>query len=147
MEPGFYCPFCKAKISDEETASIRFYGFVHGEHFKVGSYYRLPSKICAYGGTPENGSLELQDGAVVEFCCPQEECCRSFTAPYNQDLAQILWVDEHGEKKSVAFNRTLGKHMTFVIDPEKRQLSASVGEDREELEKAWVEYLRGPHCW
>lgn len=147
MEPGFYCPFCQERLDDDQTKTIRMYGFVHGEHFKVGSYYRLPARFGEYGGTTENMALELQEGAIVEFCCPKEECFKSFTAPYNEELAQILWVDKSGAKRNVAFSRILGKHMTFVIDPEGKAVERALGEDREELEKAWVEYLRGPHCW
>lgn len=130
---GFFCPHCGAKLSRDLGDTVAVYGMLSGEHFSVGSIFVLSAQFGIYGGKPQYKGLVLKPGAKVDFCCPERSCRHSFQAAYDEDLAEILWVDDNAREHMVAFSRSMGREMTFIIDVEKGEMVAVHGRHRSEL--------------
>jgi len=140
-EKGFFCPFCRSRLSSEKDGTLTLLGFLSGENFSVRSIFRLSSEIGVYGGKPEYEGLDIKAGARVEFCCPRDDCGHTLRAAYDDDLAEILWSDENEAEHLVAFSRSMGRQMTFIIDTVKGELVASHGRHRSELSQRIREHL------
>ena len=139
---GLYCPYCEQLLTDKVSASAPgdtalFWGVLEGKHFSVGSYVRLSSKMGVYGGTFENKDVKMEKGGRLQFHCPHESCRAPLEASYNSELSEVLWFDETGNQHVVAFHNTLGKEMTFVIDPKKGKVIASHGKNAQVWLERW----------
>lgn len=127
----FYCPYCNEKLTHFEGTVIKIKGVLSCETFECAANFYLPGAIGKYGSIVEN-HIKLKDGARVDFRCPNPKCDRSYTAHYDNDLAEIKMIDDDGHEYIVVFNRIYGIHSTFVVDYKKKKLSGSYGEDIEE---------------
>jgi len=141
-ETGFYCPICEESLMHKSSASesgqtIRLFGVLEGFKFSVGSFFRLAKEVGVYGGQAENPELKMEKGATVHFYCPHEACRASLQAFYNHELSEVIWYDEDQTKHLVAFHNTLGKEMTFLIDPKQGELIATHGKNAAEWVERW----------
>jgi hypothetical protein len=127
MAKTFSCPRCGELLSMLDGAMVRMLGKLETPTFSVTTEFYFPAELGRYGAIV-SGSVEVREGAKVEFCCVNPRCAVSFTAPYNHDLAEVRMVDENGRAHVVVFHRTCGRHATFVIDLSARQLVSTFGE-------------------
>ncbi len=125
----FYCPYCNEKLSHFDGTVIKMKGVLSCETFECFANFYLPGAIGKYGSIVDE-HVKLKDGAKVEFRCPNSKCDRSFTAHYDNDLAEIKMIDDDGHEYVVVFNRIYGVHSTFVVDYKKKRLESSFGEDK-----------------
>ena len=126
----YYCPFCNEKLSFLEGTVIKMLGNIKGEKFEISTYFYIPGKLGQYNAVWE-GRIKLRDGVKVDFRCINPKCERSFTADYDDDLAEIKMIDDDGKEYIMVFNRIYGKHSTFVVDYKRRELAKSFGEHKE----------------
>jgi len=127
----FYCPYCNQKLSHFDGIMIKMKGVLSCDSFECSANFYLPGAIGKYGSIVDD-HLKLKDGARVEFRCPHPKCDRSFTAHYDNDLAEIKMIDDDGHEYVVVFNRIYGIQSTFVVDYKKKRLESSFGEDKNE---------------
>jgi len=125
----FFCPHCNEKLSQLEDSIIKMRGVFECEFFTCEANIFLPSSLGKYSAITD-AYITMRDGARVEFRCTNLRCHRSFTAPYDDDLAEIKMIDDDGHEFIVVFNRIYGKHSTFVVDYKKKKLEESFGEDK-----------------
>ncbi len=125
----FYCPYCNEKLSHLEDSIIKMKGVLECETFSCEADVILPSTLGHYSAMTDEW-ITMRDGAKVDFHCTNPRCNRSFTAPYDDDLAEIKMIDEENHEFIVVFNRIYGQHSTFVVDYKKKKLENSFGEDK-----------------
>lgn len=126
----FYCPYCNERLSHFEGTVIKMRGVLACDTFECVANFYLPGAIGKYGHIVDD-HVKLKEGAKVEFRCSNSKCDRSFTAHYDDDLAEIKMIDDDGHEYVVVFNRIYGIHSTFVVDYKKKRLEGSYGEDQE----------------
>ncbi len=123
----FFCPSCNAKLSFLEGTIIKMDGVLKADKFSVRTQFYFPAKLGQYGVIIA-GSLDVKEGAEVEFHCIKPTCNKNFTAAYNPELAEIRMVDEAGREFVVIFNKIYGKRSTFLVDPVDHKLLESHGD-------------------
>jgi len=123
----FFCPHCNTKLSFLDGTIIKMDGVLKAEKFSARTQFYFHAALGQYGVIIA-GSVEVQDGARVEFHCINPTCDKNFTAAYNQDLAEIRMVDKGGEKYVVVFNKIYGRRATFLVDPASHKMVEIHGE-------------------
>ncbi len=126
----FYCPYCGEKLSFLEGTVIKMDGVLSCDTFTVRTQFYFPARLGQYGAVIPGG-VEVREGAEVDFRCINPRCDRSFTTSFNQELAAIRAEDSAGREFVVAFNRTMGKTSTFLIDRADKSLVEHHGDDAE----------------
>jgi hypothetical protein len=133
---SFSCPHCDADLNPGCGPIIKMKGKLEGEHFTVTTDVFLPSGLGVYGRVTAT-SVELEEGARIEFSCPT--CGAALSSSLDDELAQVKMRGPKGRVFLVSFNKTYGKQSTYVIDPELRQVESQYGADaesyREDLDK------------
>ncbi len=127
----YYCPYCNANLSVLNGSAIQLHGVLKSETFECEADFFLPAALGNYESIVSD-YVKLKDGAKVDFKCPKNHCGESFTCDYDDDLSEIKMVDEDDQVYVVIFNRILGKHATFLADHQKRKITGSFGQDKEE---------------
>ncbi len=89
--------------------------------------FYFPAELGCYGAIVPGG-VELEDGAIVEFLCPNGQCNANLTAAYNHELAEIKMVDEKSSEYVVVFHKVYGRQATFVVDRDAKKLVESFGQ-------------------
>jgi hypothetical protein len=105
---------------------IRMAGRLHAATFSCRSTFYLPARLGKYGAIVGD-DIQVREGAVVEFECINPACQRNFTAGYDSDLAEIKMTDADGRPYVVVFNKTCGRHSTFLVDWKAKALVSSFG--------------------
>jgi hypothetical protein len=123
----FYCPYCKDKLSFLDGTIIKMEGELSCETFSVRTQFFFPAKLGQYGAIIA-GPVHAEEGAKVEFFCPNPRCNTNFTAGYNAELAEIRMVDGSGGDYVVVFHKTYGRRATFLVDRDERKVVESFGE-------------------
>lgn len=131
-KPTFYCPACGQKLSFLNGSVVKMVGRLHADHFSCKTMLYVPAKLGDYGAIVGEG-VRIRDGARVEFECINGACKKNFTAPYDEDSAEIRMVDSDGRDYIVVFNKIFGRHATFLVDIKNKSLLASYGEDAESM--------------
>jgi competence CoiA-like predicted nuclease len=126
----FYCPYCNEKLSLLNGTVIKLKGTLTCDTFKCISNFYLPASLGQYGCIVDD-HLNLKEGAKIDFHCSNPKCSHSFTAAYDDDLAEIKMIDEEGHEYAVVFNRVYGKESTFVADHKMKTLKSAYGKDKE----------------
>ena len=126
----FCCPYCGEKLSFLEGTVIRMDGVLSCDAFTVRTQFFFPARLGQYGAIIAGG-VDVREGAVVDFRCINARCDRSFTTQFNKELSAIRAQDGAGRDFVVVFNRTMGKHSTFLIDRADRSLVEHHGDDAE----------------
>lgn len=122
----FFCPHCGEKLSFLDGAIIRMDGVLACDTFSVRAQFFFPAALGQYGVVVA-GDVQVEEGARVEFHCPNRLCNKNFTSPYNHDLAEVRMEDEDGRAFVVVFHKTHGRQATFLIDPQDRTVLGSFG--------------------
>jgi hypothetical protein len=125
----FYCPYCNEDLTVLSGSAFKLKGILSSNFFDCSSLFYLPSTPGHFGALFDE-QITIKEGARVNFCCPNDQCGRSFTTKYDHDLSQIKMLDENSEESVAIFNRIFGKHATFIVDYQKKSLRASYGEDK-----------------
>ncbi len=125
----FFCPYCNEELTVLAGAALKLKGILISDFFECSSYFYLPSTPGQYGALYDE-HIKLKEGAKVNFCCPNNQCEKSFTTNYDNDLSQVKMLDEENVENVAIFNRIFGKHSTFIIDYQKKSLRGSYGEDK-----------------
>jgi hypothetical protein len=125
----FFCPHCNEQLSFLEGTIIKMLGHLSSSKFNASTYFYVPGTIGRYDAMVE-GRFELKDGLKVDFCCINPKCEKTFSTPYDNDLAEIRMIDDDGREYIVVFNRIYGKHSTFVVDYKHKEVAGSFGEDK-----------------
>ena len=109
-------------------------GVLSCDAFTVRTPFYFPARLGQYGAVI-SGNVEVREGAVVDFHCINPRCDRSFTTQFNSELSAIRAHDSAGREFVVAFNRTMGKRSTFLIDRADKSLVEHHGDDAETYAK------------
>ena len=125
----YLCPHCGQKLSFLDGTVIKLVARLHAEHFSCRTMVYIPAELGKYGLIVGEG-VRIREGAKLDLECVSGTCKRSFTAAYDDALAEIKMVDEAGHTFVVAFDRVYGTHATFLIDLEEDALVRSWGEDQ-----------------
>ncbi|MDH5490931.1 MAG: hypothetical protein OEY14_03050 [Myxococcales bacterium] len=123
----YLCPHCGQKLSFLDGTVIKLVGRLHAEHFSCKTMVYVPAELGRYGLIVGEG-VRVREGARFELECINAACKRSFTAAYDDDLAEIKMVDETGRSFVVAFDRVYGSRATFLVDLEEDALVQTWGE-------------------
>lgn len=124
----FYCPYCNDELTALAGAAFKLKGILTSDFFECTSNFYLPSNPGQFGAILDD-HVSLKEGAKVNFCCPNDQCHKSFTTKYDQDLSQVKMIDD-GIEYAAIFNRIYGKHATFIIDFQEKSLRESYGGDK-----------------
>ncbi|MGM0598061.1 MAG: hypothetical protein ACQES9_13580 [Myxococcota bacterium] len=127
QKEGFYCPLCSTRVSSDDNSLVKLKGKLESDKFSVIVNIDIPATPGKYGAKFPEGVF-LEEGAEVEFICPH--CNQSLTIEDNPSHSALFMVNEDGKKKIMAFNRTYGKHSSFVFSVDTKKLLASYGEDQ-----------------
>jgi hypothetical protein len=123
----FFCPRCAEKLSFLNGTIVKLDGVLQAPTFSVRTQFFFPAELGHYGAIVA-GAVEIREGAVVEFHCPNPRCNADFTAAYNHELAEIRMADENGRDYVVVFHKIYGRRATFVFDRAQKKLVDSFGE-------------------
>jgi hypothetical protein len=123
----FRCPHCGQKLSFLDGNIVKLVGRLHGDNFSCKTMFYVPANLGEYGAIVGEG-VRLQDGARVEFECISGACKANLTSAFDQDLAEVKMVREDGKEFAVVFNKTYGRHSTFLVDVTEKALVESYGE-------------------
>jgi len=128
----FYCHYCGEELSflEGDVTKIKMDGILSCDTFTVRTQFIFPAQLGEYGADIAD-QVDVREGAEVDFRCTSTECNKSFTTQFNEDLAAIRARDEDGREFVVAFNRTMGKRSTFLIDRADKSLLEHHGEHAE----------------
>ena len=128
----FSCPHCGQKLSFLEGTIIKMVGRLHATTFSCKAMFYFSATLGQHGGIVGEG-IRVYDGAKVEYECIHHACRTNFTAPYNDELAEIAAEDEAGNWFKVVFNKIYGKDSTFVLDMQQKEVTASYGEAKDSI--------------
>lgn len=123
----YSCPYCGQKLSFLEGSIVKLVGRLRGDNFSCKTMFYIPAKLGEYGAIVGEG-VRVQDGARVAFECINGACKHDLTTAYDANLAEVKMVREDGKVFAVAFNKTYGRHSTFVVDVTEKTLVESFGE-------------------
>jgi hypothetical protein len=126
----FSCPHCGQKLSFLDGAIIKMVGRLKATTFSCKTMFYFSATLGQHGCIVGEG-VRVFDGAKVEYECINHACKRNLTAPYNDELAEIIGTDEAGNEFRVVFNKVYGKDSTFVLDMQARKVTASYGGDKD----------------
>ena len=126
MEPQgkqtFYCPHCRQKLSFLDGTIVKMVGRLNATTFSCKTMMYYPGRLGQYGVIVGEG-VRIYEGAKIELECINTACKQNFSAPYNDDLAEILMEDEKGNEFKVVFNKIYGKGSTFVLDMQAKKVT------------------------
>ncbi len=136
MEPQgkmtFSCPACGQKLSFLDGSIIKMVGRLKATTFSCKTMFYFSATLGQHGCIVGEG-VRVADGAKVELECINSACKQNLTAAYNDELAELKGVDESGNEFKVVFSKIYGKDSTFVLDMQAKKVTASYGEDKDEI--------------
>ncbi|MCK4813278.1 MAG: hypothetical protein KAT14_05000 [Candidatus Marinimicrobia bacterium] len=112
MNNDYVCPFCRGhlKVKNSVIFSARK---PNGERGII----LLSPEIGNYT-VRKHSSFSLEDGERIGLYCPI--CHANLMAQnYNNNLARIISIDEHGEENIILISEIVGERCTYIIDGKK----------------------------
>jgi len=122
MKNEYLCPYCRGSLKVDNDIIIA----VRTEDQKRGLLLLSP-ELGNYR-CRKHPSLTYKEGERIETFCPM--CHSNLKAiNVNQNLAEVILVDEHGEEYLIYFSEIAGEHSTYKISDHDVE---SFGDDSED---------------